>query len=96
MITARGSKEMRLQDDQETTTTGIATTMVCRRMCNYHHYNLDEEKRLTTTTGDRQAQGEGCHHDTTTRKTAMPWGRLDYICSSKTNKSVSVIFGKLI
>ena len=25
-----------------------------------------------------------------------PWGRLDYICNSKTNKSVSVIFWKLI
>ena len=25
-----------------------------------------------------------------------PWGRLDYICNSKTNKSVSVILGKLI
>ena len=25
-----------------------------------------------------------------------PWGRLDYICNSKTNESVSVILGKLI
>ena len=25
-----------------------------------------------------------------------PWGRLDYICNSKTSKSVSVIWGKLI
>ena len=40
-------------------------------MCDYHHYSLEEEERLTsmvTTTGV-QAQGEGCHYDTTTKMT---------------------------
>ena len=66
-------KKRRRQETQETTTTGVATTMVCHCMCDYHHYSLEEEERLTTrvTTTGVQAQGEGCHYDTTTRMTAV-------------------------
>ena len=46
--------------------------MVCHRMCDYHHYSPKEEERRTmvTTTGV-QAQGEGCHYDTTTTMTVI-------------------------
>ena len=72
MMIVRGNKRTtRGQEDNETTTTGVATTMVCHRMCDNHYYCLEEEERLTTMRGDRQAQGDLCHYDTTTRKTAM-------------------------
>ena len=47
--------------------------MVCHRMCDNHHYSPKEEERLTTmaTTIGEEAQGEGCHYDTMTRKTVM-------------------------
>ena len=63
----------RRQEDQETTTTGVATTVVCHRVCDNHHYSPEEEETLTTmvTTIGAQAHGEGRHHDTTTRMTAM-------------------------
>ena len=58
--------------------TGVATTMVCQCVCDNHHYSPKEEERLTTmvTTTGEKAQGEGCHYDTMTRKTAMvTWTR---------------------
>ena len=47
--------------------------MVCHRMCDYHHYRLEEDERPTTmvTTTGEKAQGEGCHYNSMTRKTAM-------------------------
>ena len=74
--TVRGDK---IRDDRKTRrlprqeSLHDATTMVCHRMCDYHRYSPEEEERLTTmvTTTGEQAQGEGCHYDTTTRMTAM-------------------------
>ena len=73
IMTVGGRKNRRRQEDNETTTTGVATTTICPRVCDNHHYYPEEEERLvmTTVTGDIQAQGEACHYDSTTRKTAM-------------------------
>ena len=68
----REKRSMRRQEDEETTTTGVATTKVCHCVCDYHHYSPEEEKipAMTTIIGEK-TQGEGCHYDTMTRKTAM-------------------------
>ena len=95
MIINRGRMiTRRRQEDHETTKTGVATTMVCHRMCDYHHYSPEEEERRTmvTTTGV-QAQGEGCHYDTTTRDDCYGHHRAGLITGKVTNQETNDIVG---
>ena len=64
-------EKIRRRREKETTTTGVVTTMVRHCVSDNQYYYPEEEERLTTMTGDRQAQREGWHYDSTTRKTAM-------------------------